>query len=55
MQNSPRAECLLAMPYAATWASVPVLVSTAGFLARVRDQLAESRQDRTQAGIPDQV
>jgi hypothetical protein len=48
-------DCLLAMPYAATWALVPVLALAAGCLARVPGRWAESHRDQIQAAAPDQV
>jgi len=43
------------MPYATTWASVPVLALAAGCLARVPDRWGESHRDQIQAAAPDQV
>jgi hypothetical protein len=43
------------MPYATTWASVPVLALAAGCLARVPGRWGESHRDQIQAAAPDQV
>jgi hypothetical protein len=55
MRNLEGKDCLLAMLYATTWASVPVLALAAGCLARVPGRWAESHRDQIQAAAPDQV
>jgi hypothetical protein len=55
MRNLEGRDYLLAMPYATTWALVPVLALAPGLQARFPDQQAESHRDQIQAAAPDQV
>lgn len=55
MRNLEGKDCLLAMPYATTRASVPVLALAAGCLARVPGRWAESHWGQIQAAAPDLV